>query len=162
MTPPGARPSESPVEKLQTLVQALIQSNPFYAAKLGATGIGQSPRSVAEFNARFPFTTKAELIEDQKQTPPFGSNLTFPVEQYSRFHQTSGTSGQPMRWLDTPESWDWVVDCWTRIFQTAGIGRGERVAGMLPPGSPATMIVFTLPRVRSIFSSPATSARCSA
>ena len=127
MTPPSARPSGSPAEKLQALVQALIRSNPFYTAKLGVAGIGQSPRSLAEFNGGFPFTTKAELIEDQKQHPPFGSNLTFPVEQYSRFHQTSGTSGQPMRWLDTPESWDWVVECWTRIFRTAGISRSERV-----------------------------------
>jgi phenylacetate-CoA ligase len=127
MTPPGARPSRSPAEKLQALVQALLRSNPFYAAKLGAAGIDRSPRDLAEFNARFPFTTKTELIEDQKQHPPFGSNLTFPVEQYSRFHQTSGTSGQPMRWLDTPESWDWVVDCWARIFQTAGVGSSERV-----------------------------------
>jgi len=121
MTPPP------PLEKLQALVQALLATNPFYGAKLRAAGVDRPPASLAEFHDRFPFTTKAELIEDQKQNPPFGSNLTFPLDEYSRFHQTSGTSGQPMRWLDTPESWDWVVACWTRIFQTAGVGRSDRV-----------------------------------
>jgi phenylacetate-CoA ligase len=115
------------VEKLQALVQALLATNPFYNRKLRAAGVDRPPESLAEFHARFPFTTKSELIEDQKQHPPFGSNLTFPVDEYSRFHQTSGTSGQPMRWLDTPESWNWVVACWTRIFQTAGVGRSDRV-----------------------------------
>src|ERR1051325_6529226 len=95
------------IEKLQSLVRALLESNPFYAAKLKAAAIDRSPGDLAEFRARFPCTSKAELIEDQKQHRPFGSNLTFPVEEYSRFHQTSGTSGQPMRWLDTAESWSW-------------------------------------------------------
>jgi len=114
-------------QKLQALVQALLATNPFYGAKLRTAGVDRPPASIAEFHARFPFTTKSELIEDQKQHPPFGSNLTFPVDEYSRFHQTSGTSGQPMRWLDTPESWDWVVACWTRVFQRAGVGRSDRV-----------------------------------
>ena len=117
----------TPSEKLQALVQALLATNPFYGAKLRAAGVDRPPESLAEFQARVPFTAKSELIEDQKQHPPFGSNLTFPVDEYSRFHQTSGTSGQPMRWLDTSESWDWVVACWTRIFQTAGVGRSDRV-----------------------------------
>jgi len=121
------RPPGPPLEELRSLVQAVLATNPFYSAKLRAAGIDRPPASLDEFRARFPFTTKAELIDDQKQHPPFGSNLTFPVEEYSRFHQTSGTSGQPMRWLDTPESWDWVVACWTRIFQTAGVNRGDRV-----------------------------------
>ena len=108
---------------LEKLLQAVLASNPFYGAKLKAAGIDRPTANLADL----PFTTKAELIEDQKQHPPFGSNLTFPIEQYSRFHQTSGTSGQPMRGLDTPESWDWVVACWTRIFQTAGVSRADRV-----------------------------------
>ena len=78
------------------------------------------PQSLREFFSRVPFTFKAELIDDQTKNPPFGSNLTYAVEEYSRFHQTSGTTGRPMRWLDTPESWDWVVECWTRIYQVGG------------------------------------------
>ena len=112
---------------LQALMRALLASNQFYAAKLRAARVETIPRSLREFAGSVPFTFKAELIDDQTRNPPFGSNLTYPAEAYSRFHQTSGTTGKPMRWLDTPESWDCVVECWTRIYQSAGIGRHDRI-----------------------------------
>jgi phenylacetate-CoA ligase len=115
------------VHKLEVLVEAVLTSNRFYAGKLRAAGLENCPESLAEFSSTVPFTSKAELIADQVKNPPFGSNLTYPVEEYSRFHQTSGTSGKPMRWLDTRESWDWVIECWTRIYRSAGIGRHDRV-----------------------------------
>ena len=74
-----------------------------------------------------PFTTKQQLVEDQANHPPFGTNLTFPVENYTRIHQTSGTAGRPILWLDTPESWDWWLRCWAEVFKGAGVRRGDRV-----------------------------------
>ena len=112
---------------LHRLMQQLLASNRFYGAKLHAAGVEIVPQSLREFFRHVPFTFKAELIDDQTANPPFGSNLTYAVEEYSRFHQTSGTTGRPMRWLDTPESWAWVVECWTRIYQSAGIGRRDRI-----------------------------------
>src|SRR5262249_16349974 len=114
-------------EKVQALMRELLASNRFYAAKLRQAGVDKAAESLLEFRSRVPFTFKAELIDDQTANPPFGSNLTYAVEEYSRFHQTSGTTGKPMCWLDTPESWNWVVACWTRIYQVAGIGRHDRV-----------------------------------
>src|SRR5215471_3104447 len=73
------------------------------------------------------FTTKQQLVEDQARNPPFGTNLTFPVDNYTRIHQTSGTAGKPILWLDTPESWDWWLRCWSEVFKGAGIRRGDRV-----------------------------------
>jgi phenylacetate-CoA ligase len=113
--------------KLRWLVETLLESNRFYAAKLRAAGVDRSPDGVREFCARVPFTFKSELIEDQATHPPYGSNLTYALEAYSRLHQTSGTTGRPMRWLDTPESWDWIVECWTRVFHSAGVSPGDRV-----------------------------------
>ena len=92
--------------------------NPFYAAKLSRPGTGPGSR-------RLPFTLKQELIEDQIAHPPYGTNLTYPLDRYTRFCQTSATTtGTPMRWLDTPESWDWMVGNWIRVYQAAGIGAG--------------------------------------
>lgn len=124
---PAAAIEEDQARKVQSLVQALLTSNRFYAAKLRAADVNRSPENLREFCARVPFTFKAELIDDQTRNPPFGSNLTFAVEEYNRFHQTSGTTDKPMSWLDTPESWDWVVECWTRIYRSAGISRQDRV-----------------------------------
>jgi phenylacetate-CoA ligase len=76
---------------------------------------------------RLPFTRKSELVEDQAAHPPFGTNLTYALDRYVRVHQTSGTSGAPLRWLDTQASWDWWARCWSFVLRGAGIGPGDRV-----------------------------------
>ena len=64
---------------------------------------------------------------DQAAHPPFGTNLTYPLDRYVRVHQTSGTSGAPLRWLDTQESWDWWARCWGFVLRGAGLGAQDRV-----------------------------------
>jgi phenylacetate-CoA ligase len=59
--------------------------------------------------------------------PPYGSNLTYPIEQYTRYCQTSGTTGKPMRWLDTNTSWSWMIDCWCRVYEAAGVTATDHV-----------------------------------
>jgi phenylacetate-CoA ligase len=77
--------------------------------------------------ARLPFTFKGELVADQAEAPPFGTNLTYPLERYVRVHQTSGTSGQPIRWLDTQASWEWWARCWGFVLRGAGLEPADRV-----------------------------------
>lgn len=95
----------------------LAGQNRFYADRL---------KSADRFED-IPFTTKQQLADDQVSNPPFGTNLTFPIENYTRIHQTSGTAGKPILWLDTPESWDWWLRCWVDVFKGAGLRRGDRV-----------------------------------
>jgi phenylacetate-CoA ligase len=109
------------LEKLRLLLRAL-ETNRFYRDRV-PRDIG----SLAEFFERVPFTLKSELIDDQIAHPPYGSNLTFPVERYTRFSQTNGTTGRPLRWLDTPESWDWMTGNWSRVFEAAGVRAGDRI-----------------------------------
>ena len=125
--PTRAEIAASQLEQLRSLLAELFPGNQFYARKLNAVGITFDVASLEDFSARFPFTTKAELAADQLGHPPFGSNLTYPLERYTRYHQTSGTSGPPIRWLDTPESWDGLVESWTQILQAAGVQPSDRV-----------------------------------
>ena len=78
---------------------------------------------------RLPLTTKVELIDDQAAHPPFGTNLTYPMERFVRVHQTSGSSGdRPLRWLDTEESWDWWLRVWAdHVYHSAGVNAGDRL-----------------------------------
>jgi phenylacetate-CoA ligase len=102
--------------------------NAFLRRKWGAAGI-RSPGDLAGWDAfqRLPFTRKVELVEDQAAYPPFGTNLTYPLERYVRVHQTSGTSGPPIRWLDTQDSWDWWARCWGFVLRGAGLTPADRV-----------------------------------
>ncbi len=78
---------------------------------------------------RLPLTTKDELLADQAAHPPFGTILTHPLDRYVRLHQTSGSTGaQPLRWLDTAESWDWWLSIWTdHVFRAAGVGGKDTI-----------------------------------
>ena len=105
--------------RVRDLLAAILPHNRFYAAKLA----GYDPDDFA----RLPFTTKDELAADQAAHPPYGTNLTYPSARYVRLHQTSGTSGQPLRWLDTPESWAWMLDGWDRMFGMIGLRPDDRL-----------------------------------
>ena len=114
--------------RVSRLAQSIFPANPFIARKWRAVGVGANSdlRGWRDF-ARLPLTTKQELAEDQMAHPPFGTNLTFPLVRYVRVHQTSGTTGAPLRWLDTQDSWDWWARCWGFVFRGAGLGPEDRV-----------------------------------
>jgi phenylacetate-CoA ligase len=115
------------LEHLRRLIAALIPANSFYTRKLSEVGLTAELGSLEEFTQKTPFTTKQEIVEDQQAHPPYGTNLTFPIGSYTRFHQTSGTTGVPLRWLDTPESWERMLESWTEVFRAADVGGADRV-----------------------------------
>ncbi len=119
--------AERQAAAFEALVREVLPRNAFYRVKLGEAGFDAShPPTLAELS-RVPFTLKHELVADQAAHPPFGRNLTYPVERYTRLHMTSGTTGRPMRWLDTPESWQWWLDCWKEVYRAAGTRADDRV-----------------------------------
>jgi len=116
-----------PLTGLRSLVAEVVATHVFYGRKLAAAGCSAGPASITDFTARFPFTTKAELVADQAEHPPYGTGLTYPLARYTRCHQTSGTSGAPLRWLDTPESWEAMKDDWCEVFHAAGVTASDPV-----------------------------------
>jgi phenylacetate-CoA ligase len=115
------------MRRLRAVIGATLGSNPFWTAKWRAAGLG-SAADLRDWDdvGRLPLTAKRELVDDQATHPPFGANLTYPLERYVRVHQTSGTTGAPLRWLDTPESWDWWARCWGFVLAAAGVRPGDR------------------------------------
>ena len=67
-------------------------------------------------------------MADQQRHPPFGTNLTYPLERYTHLHQTSGTTGPPLRVLDTAEDWAWWRAPFAGTLSVAGVRPGDRVA----------------------------------
>jgi len=114
------------LRKLRHLLRSVLAPNPFYAAKLAHLGPRPVVKDLADFTNGFPATTKSELTRDQLSHPPYGSNLTFPLARYTRCHQTSGSTGAALRWLDTPESWQHLLGNWHRILSAAGVAPADR------------------------------------
>jgi phenylacetate-CoA ligase len=114
-------------EKLRALLAEVLPRNRFYADKFASFRIPADPSCLPDDLGRLPFTTKAELLAEQERDPPYGRVLTYPPDQYTRLHQTSGTAGRPLCWLDTAESWAWMLACWDAIYETLGLGNQERL-----------------------------------
>lgn len=115
-------------EKLRKLLADTVPANRFYERKFAAAGVDACAVRALEDLARLPFTTKVELVADQETNPPYGTALTYPLRRYTRMHQTSGTTlGRPLRWLDTPESWNWLLGCWAVIYRVCGLESGDRL-----------------------------------
>lgn len=114
-------------ERLLRLLAEILPENRFYADKLAAARVTAAEIRSPEELAHIPFTTKAELCADQEAHPPFGRALTYPLSRYGRMHQTSGTSGRPLRWLDTAQSWEWILSCWRTMFGVVGLRSEDRL-----------------------------------
>ncbi len=115
------------LHRLHEILAQVLETNAFYKQKLTDVGISHPNdiQTIADYQ-KLPFTTKDELSNDQVSNPPYGTNLTYPIEQYTCLHQTSGTTGSPLRWLDTKESWDWWGKCWRDIYSAAGVTSADR------------------------------------
>ncbi len=124
---PRAQLQALQLHKLRALLAHLQGRNRFYTAKWQQAQVDPaSVRCLADLQ-RLPFTRKTELLADQAQHGPLGSNCTYAPEAYVRLHQTSGTTGVPLRVLDTEASWDWWGRCWGHVLAGAGVGPTDRL-----------------------------------
>jgi len=115
------------LDRLGRLLETIYGRNAFYTRKLDAAGIRPADIRTTDDIARLPLTTKDELVAVQQAAPPWGTALTEPLDAYTRYCQTSSTSGRPIRWVDTNESWQWLLECWKAVFRAAGVTRTNRV-----------------------------------
>lgn len=112
--------------KLRGLLTSL-SGNKFYKGHFKAAGIKGADFSGLALEA-LPLLGKAQLIADQAKTPPFGTNYSLPINDFCRFHHSSGSMGAaPLRWLDTPANWEWMLRNWSFIFNAAGLKPKDRV-----------------------------------
>src|SRR6202163_2070571 len=112
--------------RLERLLAAVHGRNRFVTRKLDDAGVRLEGLRLPGDFAALPLTTKSELVADQEETPPWGTVLTEPIERYTRYCQTSSTTGRPLRWPDTNESWQTMLDCWGAVYRGARVGPGDR------------------------------------
>jgi len=116
------------LQKLRDMCREISHANPFWTERLESVGLDPAVVDRWDVFARIPFLQKADLVESHATNPPYSSNMTYPLVRYSRLHQTSGTTGKPLRWLDTPDSWDWLMACWRQIYHLVGLTPEDRLA----------------------------------
>jgi len=112
--------------RLRELLRTILPHNRFYAEKLGRVLPQPDDLATLADLAGLPFTFKEELVAAAAAAGR-PANLTWPVDRYVRFHQTSGTHGRPLFVFDTADDWKWWMDCWRLVMERAGVGPGDRV-----------------------------------
>ncbi len=122
------------IEKLNQVLDRTLPTNGFYANKLAgrlasAPSYVRSPDELLEL----PYTFKTELQQNfqpggasNDQGAILPANLTYSLDRYVRYHQTSGTSGRPLVVMDTAEDWQWWSDAWQFVLDAAAIEKGDR------------------------------------
>jgi len=123
-------PHDAQLAALDELTQRVTATNAFQRGRLEGARI----RTLDELR-RLPFMTKHELLLDQATTPPYGTNVTFPIEEYTHLHLTSGTMGEQLRVLQTAEDWQTTRRCFALVLSEVGITAADRVALPFPFGA---------------------------
>jgi phenylacetate-CoA ligase len=113
-------------QRLRGLIRE-VAGNGFYREKFQRAGIELGDVCSADDLRRLPFTTKDELVAEQRVHPPYGRLLSYPLARYCYLHQTSGTTGQPLKWLDTREDWERWTRGWGYVYRGAGVTEDDLV-----------------------------------
>ena len=114
--------AEHQLSRLNELLSTILPANRFYAEKLA-----NAPQQLEHLDqlCELPLTTKEDLIADDA-TDHLPTNLTWPLEQYVRYHQTSGTRGRPLSVCDTADDWAWWIESWQYVLDAADITSADR------------------------------------
>lgn len=116
------------LRKFRQQCEYVYEHSPFYRRKLDEAGIDPAEiRSFADVRD-VPTTSKDELREAQQAEPfPYGELLATDPAEVTEYHQTSGTTGQPVRQADSWRDWEWWGDCWATVLWAQGIRPDDRV-----------------------------------
>lgn len=126
-TMPREQLAQLQLQKLQALLAELYSKNRFYTAKFKQAGFEPGDFKALADLQHLSLTTKNDLVEDQAIEGFAGTNLTYPLAAYTRYHQTSGTTGKPLRVFDTTASWEWWGRCWGYVLAGAGLTADDRL-----------------------------------
>jgi len=116
------------LRKFREQLTHAYENAPFYREKLDAAGIDPAEIETMADVRRVPMTEKGELRGAQGGDPfPYGDLLAVDPREVTEYHQTSGTTGQPVRQADSWADWEWWGDCWATVLWAQGIRPDDRV-----------------------------------
>lgn len=110
------------LERLKTTLRHAYEHSPVYRRKFDEAGVHPDDLTSLADLAKFPFTTKQDL----RDSYPFGM-FAVPMEQVSRVHASSGTTGKPTVVGYTANDISTWADLVARSIRASGARRGDKV-----------------------------------
>jgi phenylacetate-CoA ligase len=128
----------APDETLANLQQLIARSwdrSEFYRRLWRRAGLepGEVPGSLEEFSIRWPTFDKSDVLADQREHPPYGTNVQVPEADIAQLHLTSNTTGVG-RELYALSAADVALmgQSWAPLFEAMGLEAGDVVVSTLP------------------------------
>jgi len=109
-------------ERLKQTLAHAYRNSPVYRRKFDEVGAHPDDLKTLADLARFPFTTKQDLRDNY----PYGM-FAVPMDQVSRIHASSGTTGKPTVVGYTARDISTWADLVARSIRAAGARRGDKV-----------------------------------
>ncbi len=124
---PEERERKIILPKLQAQLTYAYKRSPLYRKKWDQAGVKPKDiRSLSDFE-QIPFLTKEEIRQDQKETPPFGSNVCVSMKELARVQGTSGTTGKPTAFGISKGDMDRIAEAHARTMWGFGIRQQDIV-----------------------------------
>lgn len=124
----GSQLRQLQLAKFKRQVDYVFKGSSFYRQKLQQAGLSPADIRSLQDVEKIPLTTKDELQTAQETGSfPYGACLTVPNEDVIAYHQTSGTTGNPIKQADSRRDWEWWSECWATLLWAQGFRPNERV-----------------------------------
>ncbi len=127
-TLPREKLRELQLKKFRNIVQWAYDNSKFHRRLYQDAGLEPGDIKTWEDVRKVPKVEKSMMREIQRKDPfPYGDMLCVPLERVTEFHQTSGTTGQPVYQPDTWQDWEWWAEAWSYIMYAQGFRNKDRI-----------------------------------
>jgi phenylacetate-CoA ligase len=116
------------LKKFRRIFKWAYEKSNFHSSLYRKAGI--KPEDIRSLDdIRYIPTVEKSMTRDiQRKDPfPYGDTLCVPLDEVSEYHQTSGTTGQPVYQADSWQDWEWWSECWSYILWAQGYRPSDRI-----------------------------------
>jgi len=116
------------LKKFHNIFKWAYEHSKFYGELYSDAGIEIGDIRTFDDIRKVPKVEKSMMRVAQGKDPyPYGDMLCVPLEKVTEYHQTSGTTGQPVYQADTWQDWEWFAEAWAYILYAQGYRDYDRV-----------------------------------
>lgn len=119
--------------KLKRILGWAYQRSPFYRSQFDQAGVSIGDIQTLADLPKIPLTDKdAWLAAQEGSQRGFGTIMALSEREVVRYHQTSGTTGQPIRLAFSHRDWNWWLQCWGYGLAALGLSEDDRALVCFP------------------------------
>jgi phenylacetate-CoA ligase len=116
------------LKKFQGIFKWAYEHSKFYHRLYTEVGIEPGDIKTFEDIRKIPKVEKSMMRAIQGKEPyPYGDMLAMPLERVTIYHQTSGTTGQPVYQADSWQDWEWWAEAWACLLYAQGYRDYDRL-----------------------------------